>query len=85
MERENNACRFFVDGQDYYESVYTSLLKAKKEIFITGWWISPELYLRRPVSDTLNQESRLDRVLLNRAKAGVSINIIIYNAPSRFT
>uniref|UniRef100_A0A0E0FKU1 Phospholipase n=1 Tax=Oryza nivara TaxID=4536 RepID=A0A0E0FKU1_ORYNI len=39
------------------------------EIFITDWWLCPELYLRRPFHH--HESSRLDILLESRAKQGV--------------
>lgn len=55
-----------------------ALLSAKKEIFITGWMISPYFSLKRP--DPKN-EHRLDNVLSKVANAGIKVNIIAYNGP----
>ena len=53
-----------------------ALEKAKETIYIADWWLSPELFLRRP--PYYNQEWRLDQVLKRRAEAGVKIFIIVY-------
>lgn len=45
---------------------------------ILDWWLSPELYLRRPPAKY--PEYRLDRLLKRRAEAGVKIMIICYKA-----
>ena len=44
---------------------------------ICGWWVSPEVYLKRPVID--HYESRLDRVLAKAAERDVKIFILLYN------
>ena len=49
---------------------------AKESIYIADWWLSPELFLRRP--PYYNQEWRLDQVLKRRAEAGVKIFVIVY-------
>jgi phospholipase D1/2 len=41
------------------------------QIFITGWWLCPELYLRRPFQHL--GLSRLDALLEARAKQGVQV------------
>lgn len=41
------------------------------QIFITGWWLCPELYLRRPFQS--NSSSRLDSLLEAKAKQGVQV------------
>lgn len=53
-----------------------ALDKAKEVIYIEDWWLSPELFLRRP--PYYNQEWRLDQVLKRRAEAGVKIFVIVY-------
>jgi phospholipase D1/2 len=40
------------------------------------WWLSPELYLRRPPG--LFEEYRVDRLLKRKAEEGVQIRIIVY-------
>ena len=45
------------------------------QIFITGWWVCPELYLRRPFDS--NFSSRLDALLEVKAKQGVQVKMII--------
>ncbi|KAF4359290.1 hypothetical protein F8388_009948 [Cannabis sativa] len=49
-------------------------------IFITGWWVCPELYLRRPFDS--NFSSRLDALLELKAKQGVQIYILLYKEVS---
>lgn len=53
-----------------------ALEKAKETIYIEDWWLSPELFLRRP--PYYNQEWRLDQVLKRRAEAGVKIFVVVY-------
>ena len=78
-EREPTAnCNFYVDGENYFSEICDALLEAQKEVFICDWWLSPELYLKRPVGKELNQEYRLDRVLQKIAERGVKIYVIIY-------
>lgn len=75
-ERDGNKIKWYVDGQDYFWAVSVALENAKETIYIEDWWLSPELFLRRP--PYFNQEWRLDQVLKRRAEAGVKIYIIIY-------
>ena len=75
-EREGNKIKWYVDGRDYFWAVSVALEKAKEVIYIEDWWLSPELFLRRP--PYYNQEWRLDQVLKRRAEAGVKIYIIVY-------
>lgn len=57
-------------------------------IYITDWWLSPELYLKRPVNsrefviETENRKSRIDLVLEDAANnRNVIVLILLYNAP----
>lgn len=75
-ERDGNKIKWYVDGQDYFWAVSVALERAKETIYIEDWWLSPELFLRRP--PYYNQEWRLDQVLKRRAEAGVKIYIIVY-------
>lgn len=42
------------------ESVAKALLTAKEEVFITDWWLSPEIMMIRPADD---DTYRLDLIL----------------------
>ncbi|RCI04831.1 Phospholipase D1, partial [Rhizopus stolonifer] len=74
--RHNAKVRWFVDGEDHFNAVGEAILSAKSEIYIMDWWLSPELYLRRPPEK--NQEFRIDRLLKRKAEEGVRIYIIVY-------
>ncbi|KAI1361499.1 phospholipase D/nuclease [Xylaria arbuscula] len=75
-ERDNNLIKWYVDGRDYFWAVSVALERAKETIYIADWWLSPELFLRRPPHS--NQEWRLDAILKRRAEAGVKIYVIVY-------
>ena len=75
-ERDGNKIKWYVDGQDYFYAVSVGLESAKETIYIADWWLSPELFLRRP--PYFNQEWRLDQVLKRKAEAGVKIFVIVY-------
>ncbi|KAI8064502.1 hypothetical protein BC940DRAFT_305884 [Gongronella butleri] len=74
--RHNCKVKWFVDGHDYCWAVAEALEHAKESIFIEDWWLSPELYLRRPPSQF--PEFRLDEVLKRKAEEGVKIFIVVY-------
>ena len=44
--------------------------------FEQDWWLTPELYLRRPPA--YHPEWRLDRVLRRKAEQGVKVYVIVY-------
>jgi len=78
--RQANDAKWFVDGCGYMWAVSVALEEAKETIWILDWWLSPELYLRRPPS--ANEKYRLDRMLLSAAERGVKVNVIIYKEVS---
>ncbi|CCF55777.1 hypothetical protein KAFR_0A03420 [Kazachstania africana CBS 2517] len=74
--RTNAFCKYLVDGRDYFWALSDAILMAEDVIYIHDWWLSPEVYLRRPVNG--NQEFRLDRLLKKKAEEGVKIFIVVY-------
>jgi len=66
-----------IAGLDYFWAVSEMLDSAEECIFILDWWLSPELYLRRPPA--LHEEWRLDRLLKRKAEQGVKIFVVVYN------
>ncbi|KAI1754058.1 phospholipase [Xylaria castorea] len=68
--------KWYVDGASYFWAVSMALEEARESIYILDWWLSPELYLRRPPSH--NESYRLDNMLRAAAERGVDINIIVY-------
>lgn len=74
--RDNCFAQWFVDARDYMWAASSAIEMAKDVIYIPDWWLSPELYMRRPAEG--NQEWRLDRMLKRKAEQGVKIFIIIY-------
>jgi phospholipase D1/2 len=79
-ERDGNLVKWYVDGRDYFWAVAEALEKAQETIYIADWWLSPELFLKRP--PFYNQQHRLDQVLKRRAQAGVKIYISVYKEVS---
>ncbi|KAK2462177.1 hypothetical protein APHAL10511_005809 [Amanita phalloides] len=75
-ERYYNVVKWHIDGHDYMWAVSEMLENAREAIFIMDWWLSPELYLRRPPAH--HPEWRLDRVLKRKAEQGVKIHVIVY-------
>ncbi|GAA93975.1 uncharacterized protein L969DRAFT_322779 [Mixia osmundae IAM 14324] len=75
-QRQNNNVKWFVDGKNYFWALSEILEEAKESIMILDWWLTPELYLRRPPAD--HEEYRLDRLLKRKAEEGVKIYIVVY-------
>lgn len=74
--RDNCYAQWFVDGRDYFWAVSSAIEMAKDVVYIHDWWLSPELYLRRPANG--NQQWRIDRLLQRKARQGVKIFVIVY-------
>ncbi|QYS93461.1 Phospholipase [Trichoderma simmonsii] len=68
--------KWFVDGCSYFWAVSEALQRAQESIYILDWWLSPELYLRRPPSR--NEQYRLDAMLKAAAERGVKVHVIVY-------
>jgi len=75
-QRSDNAIKWHIDGHDYMYALSEILDSAKECIFILDWWLTPELYLRRPPAD--HPEWRLDRLLQRKARQGVRIYVVVY-------
>lgn len=74
--RRNVYSQWFVEARDYFWTLSDALENARDTIYILDWWLSPELYLRRPPEG--NQRWRLDRILKRKAEQGVKIFVVIY-------
>ncbi|XP_011247099.1 phospholipase D2 isoform X4 [Mus musculus] len=65
----------FVNGAGYFAAVADAILRAQEEIFITDWWLSPEIYLKRPAH---SDDWRLDIMLKRKAEEGVRVSILLF-------
>lgn len=63
--RSSVSASWFVDGADYMSAVADALENAKEEIFIADWWLSPEIYMKRPIIK--DDYWRLDKILQRKA------------------
>jgi phospholipase D1/2 len=74
--RKKIYAQWLVDGRDYMWNVSRAISMARDVIYIHDWWLSPELYLRRPAA--ISHKWRLDRLLQRKAQEGVKIFVIMY-------
>ena len=97
-QKVNCGAKWFVDGHDYFQYLHSQLIKATESVFITDWFLSPELALKRPVNynnfvgekninenkKTLNisNANRLMDIFYVLAKKGVKIYILLFCEPS---
>ena len=92
-QKKYNVCQWFCDGKDYFQDLFLKLMEAKSSIYITDWWMSPEVFLRRPVYDkeyidmaekhliTRNQGQNMTRlmdILDYKCRQGVKVYILVY-------
>ncbi|KAK3036777.1 hypothetical protein RJ639_029742 [Escallonia herrerae] len=80
LTEDGSHAQWFIDGNAAFEAIASSIENAKSEIYITGWWLCPELYLRRPFHS--HGSSRLDALFEAKAKQGVQIYILLYKEVS---
>ncbi|XP_062993434.1 phospholipase D2 [Elgaria multicarinata webbii] len=73
--RQETPARWFVNGAGYFAAVADALMQAQEEIFITDWWLSPEIYLKRPAR---SDEWRLDLILKHKAEQGVRVCVLLF-------
>ncbi|KAK7562526.1 hypothetical protein IWX49DRAFT_138043 [Phyllosticta citricarpa] len=76
--RYNVWAQWLVDARDYMWNVSRAISMARDVVYIHDWWLSPELYLRRPPA--ISQKWRLDRLLQRKAQEGVKIFVIVYRS-----
>jgi len=69
---------YLINGDEYFNKLIPALLSAEKRVFISDWWLCPGLLLSRKYP--FDEDMRLDRLLQKKAKEGVKIYIIIWNA-----
>ncbi|OQE29756.1 hypothetical protein PENSTE_c002G03536 [Penicillium steckii] len=74
--RQKCFAQWLVDARDHMWVVSRAINQAKDVIYIHDWWLSPELYMRRPAA--ISQKWRLDRLLQQKAREGVKVFIIMY-------
>ena len=91
-QKMNCGAKWFVDGKDYFMYLFEQLKSAKESVYITDWFLSPELALRRPINydifadkkknykENLNfsNASRLMDIFYLLAKKGVKIYILLF-------
>ncbi|XP_042772156.1 phospholipase D2 isoform X2 [Panthera leo] len=73
--RPRTLARWFVNGAGYFAAVADAIEGAQEEIFITDWWLSPEIYLKRPAH---SDDWRLDIMLKKKAEEGVRVSVLLF-------
>lgn len=74
--RKASPAKWFSDGSDYMSALADAMESAEEEIFIADWWLSPEVYLKRPI--TSDHKWRLDVLLKRKAECGIKIFVQLF-------
>lgn len=78
---DDNLAKWYINGHKYFSDLAEDLEKAKHEIYITDWWLSPEVFLKRPVAVEGGNyviTHRLDQILKRAAERGCKVFILLY-------
>ncbi|XP_023379851.1 phospholipase D1 [Pteropus vampyrus] len=73
--QENSLAKWYVNAKGYFEDVANAMEEAEEEIFITDWWLSPEIFLKRPVVE--GNRWRLDCILKRKAVQVLRMSICV--------
>ncbi|OZC05803.1 phospholipase D domain protein [Onchocerca flexuosa] len=74
--RRSQNVQWFVDGRSFMEHAANMMELAREEIFIADWWLSPEIFMKRPAVE--GNRWRLDEILKRKAEQGVRIFVLLY-------
>eukprot|EP00127_Corallochytrium_limacisporum_P003516 Clim_evm144s149 gene=Clim_evmTU144s149 len=76
-EHDTGHARWFVDGEETFASMADAFDAATTSILICGWFMSPELYMRR--GPDASSADRLDHILTRAAERGVKVYMLLWN------
>ena len=83
--RPNSKAKWFVQGRDYFSYLHSVIVDAKEEIFITDWFLSPKVLLRRGDECLQNpdeaEEYELYKMLIRKADQGIRVRVQIFGPP----
>lgn len=79
---DGNSAKWYINAENYFADIAETIKNATSKIYITDWMLSPELYLKRPFrfesEKPEDHEYRLDNLLLEAAKRGCKVHILLY-------
>ena len=71
--------RWLLNGRGYYALVAKEIASAKSEIFITGWFFTPEILIMRKKTSTKNEvDWSILEACVEAARRGVFVYILLY-------
>ena len=71
-KKENNYVDYFIDGKDYFNDLFEKLMNAKKSIYIIGFTIDPEVFLRRPVDEKIYIDMKKNNILTKNFEGNIT-------------
>ena len=71
-KKENNYVDYFIDGKDYFNDLFEKLMNAKKSIYIIGYIINPEVFLRRPVDEKIYIDMKKNNILTKNFEGNIT-------------
>jgi len=78
--RFSDGCKVLIDAEEYYNELIITLKQARSSVMIADWFLTPELFLKRPAKfdDPGSQRMQLVELLGQLADRNVDISIFIY-------
>ncbi|PRP76312.1 phospholipase D1 [Planoprotostelium fungivorum] len=78
--RMGTEASWLIDGEQTYATIAEAMCAAKESIYITDWFMTPELFMKRDATATI--EDRLDKILRRKAREGVKVYILLWKETS---
>ena len=75
---EQAVVKWFVDGKDHMSAIADAIENTTKELLIINHILNPHIFMKRPDNGVDSNDWRLDRMLLEKAKNGVKIYILLF-------
>uniref|UniRef100_A0AC34FDY7 Phospholipase n=1 Tax=Panagrolaimus sp. ES5 TaxID=591445 RepID=A0AC34FDY7_9BILA len=75
-KERKNFCQTFIDGSDFWERAAEMMERAREEIFIGNWWLTPEMFLKKPINS--GSRWRIDHILKRAAERGVRVFVLLF-------
>lgn len=76
--REKINLRYYIDGEDCFKAMAGALRSAKRIVYISDWWLTPDIILDRSGGARDWIENRLDTILTKIAKKGVQVRVLLW-------
>lgn len=68
----------FVDGAETFTAMAAAMKAAERSIYISDWWLSPEIYLIREPGKPMDPQQQLSDILKRAADRGVEVRVLLW-------